>query len=36
LALSGKTGQLHARDATVNNIGSLLDPAATRTTVPAQ
>jgi phospholipase C len=34
--LAGKTGQLHARDAVVNNLGSLLDPAATRTKVPAQ
>lgn len=33
--LGGKTGQLSARDATVNNIGSLLDPAETGMTVPA-
>lgn len=32
--LDGKTGQLAARDAAVNNIGSLLDPAATGTPVP--
>ena len=32
----GGTGQLAARDAVVNNIGSLLDPAATGVTVPAQ
>jgi phospholipase C len=30
----GATGQLMARDAVVNNLGSLLDPAATGTTVP--
>ena len=30
----GKTGQLKARDAEVNNIGSLLDPAATGVAVP--
>lgn len=30
----GATGQLHARDAVVNNIGSLLDPARTGVTVP--
>jgi len=30
-----KTGQLSARDAAVNNIGSLLDPRATLVTVPA-
>jgi len=34
--LDGKTGQLGARDATVNNIGSLLDPAATGVTIPDQ
>jgi phospholipase C len=32
--LGGKTGQLGTRDATVNNIGSLLDPAQTGTQVP--
>ncbi|MGZ3454169.1 MAG: hypothetical protein ACXVEF_31475 [Polyangiales bacterium] len=32
--LDGKTGQLGARDATVNNIGSLLDPAETGFTIP--
>ncbi len=32
--LSGKTGQLHTRDAVVNNLGSLLDPAMTGTAVP--
>jgi phospholipase C len=32
--LAGKTGQLQARDATVNNIGSLLDPAETGVTIP--
>jgi phospholipase C len=31
----GATGQLGARDAVVNDIGSLLDPAATGTPVPA-
>jgi phospholipase C len=30
----GPTGQLHARDAQVNNIGSLLDPTATGVTIP--
>ena len=30
----GKTGQLQARDAEVNNLGSLLDPAATGAVVP--
>ena len=30
----GATGQLRARDAVVNNIGSLLDPARTGVTVP--
>jgi phospholipase C len=34
--LGGHTGQLGARDAVVNNIGSLLDPGATKATVPAQ
>jgi len=33
--LGGQTGQLKARDAVVNNIGSLLDPAKTKTAVPA-
>jgi phospholipase C len=33
--LGGQTGQLNARDAEVNNIGSLLDPAETGVTVPA-
>lgn len=32
--LDGKTGQLEARDATVNNIGSLIDPAAYGETIP--
>jgi phospholipase C len=32
--LGGTTGQLGTRDATVNNIGSLLDPAVTGVTVP--
>ncbi len=32
--LGGTTGQLGARDAVVNNIGSLLDPAQTGVTVP--
>ncbi len=32
--LGGTTGQLGARDAVVNNIGSLLDPAATGVTIP--
>ena len=32
--LGGKTGQLGARDAEVNNIGSLLDPAQVGATVP--
>ena len=32
--LDGVTGQLGTRDAVVNNIGSLLDPAQTGTTVP--
>jgi len=31
---TGATGQLHARDAVVNNIGSLLDPATTGVPVP--
>ena len=30
----GTTGQLHGRDAIVNNIGSMLDPATTGTPVP--
>ena len=34
--LGGKTGQLGARDAVVNNIGSLLDPTATGVTIPDQ
>jgi phospholipase C len=34
--LSQKTGQLATRDAAVNNIGSMLDPAATGTAVPEQ
>ena len=33
--LGGQTGQLQTRDAVVNNLGSLLDPAATGATVPA-
>ncbi len=33
--LGGATGQLMGRDATVNNIGDLLDPAMTGTTVPS-
>lgn len=33
--LGGKTGQLNARDAVVNNIGSLLDPAQVGATVPS-
>jgi phospholipase C len=36
LYLGGKTGQLGARDAVVNNIGSLLDPAQTGMTIPDQ
>jgi phospholipase C len=32
--LGGKTGQLRTRDAVVNNLGSLLDPAATGVPVP--
>ena len=32
--LAGKTGQLSARDAVVNNLGSLLDPIEVGTTVP--
>jgi phospholipase C len=32
--LGQATGQLHTRDAIVNNLGSLLDPAATGTAVP--
>lgn len=32
--LGGKTGQLQTRDAVVNGIGSLLDPAETGTAVP--
>lgn len=31
---TGQTGQLSGRDAVVGNLGSLLDPAATGTTVP--
>jgi phospholipase C len=34
--LGGVTGQLGNRDAVVNNLGSLLDPAATGTQVPEQ
>lgn len=34
--LDGKTGQLGARDAVVNNIGSLLDPNETGMTIPDQ
>jgi phospholipase C len=34
--LDGKTGQLGARDGVVNNIGSLLDPAAVGATIPDQ
>jgi phospholipase C len=34
--LGGATGQLSTRDAVVNNLGSLLDPAATGTAVPEQ
>jgi phospholipase C len=34
--LGATTGQLGARDAVVNNLGSLLDPAATVTPVPEQ
>jgi phospholipase C len=34
--LGGTTGQLMARDAVVNNIGSLLDPAQTGETIPDQ
>jgi phospholipase C len=34
--LGGATGQLGNRDAVVNNLGSLLDPAATGTPVPEQ
>ena len=30
----GRTDLLHQRDGTVNNIGSLLDPRATRVPVP--
>jgi len=33
--LGGKTGQLGQRDATVNNIGDMLDPTKTGATVPA-
>lgn len=33
--LGGQTGQLGARDAMVNNIGSLLDPSETNAMVPA-
>jgi phospholipase C len=33
--LGGTTGQLMGRDATVNNLGDLLDPAKTGTPVPA-
>ena len=33
--LGGTTGQLMGRDATVNNLGDLLDPAKTGTAVPA-
>ncbi|MGZ3454937.1 MAG: phospholipase C [Polyangiales bacterium] len=32
--LAGKTGQLAARDETVNNLGSMLDPIEVGTTVP--
>ena len=32
--LGGKTGQLGTRDAVVNNIGSVLDPATTGVAVP--
>jgi phospholipase C len=32
--LGGTTGQLMGRDATVNNLGDLLDPAKTGTAVP--
>jgi phospholipase C len=34
--LGGKTGQLQARDAVVNNIGSLLDPTEVGATIPDQ
>jgi len=34
--LDAKTGQLGTRDAVVNNIGSLLDPAAVGATIPDQ
>jgi phospholipase C len=34
--LGGKTGQLQARDAVVNNIGSLLDSTAVGATIPDQ
>ncbi len=34
--LGGATGQLMTRDATVNNIGSVLDPATTGVAVPEQ
>jgi hypothetical protein len=34
--LGGQTGQLMTRDATVNNIGSVLDPATTGIEVPEQ
>jgi|GEM_PF-887226 len=33
--LGGVSGQLHARDAVVNNIGDMLDPAQTGVTVPS-
>src|SRR5439155_3960261 len=33
--LAAQTGQLGGRDGVVNNLGSLLDPAATGTTVPS-
>jgi hypothetical protein len=33
--LGKKTGQLGTRDTVVNNIGDMLDPAQTGTTVPA-
>ncbi|MEO7112710.1 MAG: alkaline phosphatase family protein, partial [Polyangiaceae bacterium] len=33
--LGEQTGQLNTRDKTVNNIGDLLDPTATGTTVPS-
>ena len=36
LYLDGQTGQLGARDAVVNNIGSLLDASKTGITIPDQ